>query len=330
MRLAATLAIGFFCFQLAGAPAPEKKPPAIAGLDAEVHASWTQVPLRAWAARVSELAGRPVILDRRIDPDRRVTLTTRGEPLRAILDRVAAEAGAAVDELESTIRLVPLALAGKARAADHDRRHRIGSAPTSARRTLDAAEPWGWLAAARPRDLLEALAREAKLEVRGIDTIPHDHFPPADFPKLSLAERFDLVLAHFDRRVLWTTSDAPTGRVVAIDAEIAPAALARSKNPVMRPKGQPTRVAKVRDEFTLELEAPLDQALAAIASQLALEIEIDRESLTARGVALGEIARADVTKVSREELFDAILQPLGLEWQLDGKKLRVYAPTNKD
>jgi hypothetical protein len=324
MRLVWTLVI-VLCSHGA-ASAADTASPSGAGLDAEVHASWTRVPLRAWVARVSSLAGRPVILDRRIDPDIAVTLTARGEPLRDVLARVAATAGGTVDELESTVRIVPASASGKARLADEDRRLRLAKASASARRILTSTATWSWPTAARPRDLLETLASEHGLDVRGLDAVPHDHFPATDLPKLSLAERFDLVLAHFDRRVAWTTAGTPSGRVVTIDAEISPAAIAKAGRPAARPPEKPSRPAAVKDEFTLRLEAPLDQALMAMAGQLGLEIDIDRESLVARGVALGEIVRADVKNVSREKLFDAILHPIGLAWHLDGKRLRVFAP----
>lgn len=331
MRLTVLRVIMFCCFGAASAADVDQPLKAVAGLDAEVHASWTRVPLRAWATRVSSLAGRPVVLDRRIDPDMPVTLTARGETLRDILARVAQEAGAAVDELDSTIRITPTSTAGKAGRAEHDRRLRLAKAPAGARRALTAAEAWSWPLAARPRDLVEHLATEAGLAIEGIETIPHDHFPAAEWPRLSKAERFDLVLAHFDRRVAWTTAAGKfVGRIVPIDAEIAPAAVKLASRPHARARTEPVQTAKVRDEFTLKLEAPLNEALAALAHQLDLEVEIDRDSLVARGIALGEIARADVTKVSRDELFNAILDPLGLAWQLDGKRLHVFAPGASD
>jgi hypothetical protein len=81
----------------------------------------------------------------------------------------------------------------------------------------------------------------------------------------------------------------------------------------------------VRDEFTLRLEAPLDQALAAIAGRLGLELDLDQASLAASGIAPGEIVRTGVEKASREELLDAVLQPVGLQWKIEGRRLRVFA-----
>ena len=48
-------------------------------LAAPVQASWVRLPLRDWADRVTALAGRPVIVDRRLDPNQLVTCTARGE-----------------------------------------------------------------------------------------------------------------------------------------------------------------------------------------------------------------------------------------------------------
>ena len=46
-----------------------------------VTASWSGVPVRTVCRRLGDLAGRPVILDRRLDPDTPVTLDAREAPL---------------------------------------------------------------------------------------------------------------------------------------------------------------------------------------------------------------------------------------------------------
>lgn len=303
----------------------------VAGLDASVQATWTRVPLRDWASRVTTLAGKPVILDRRIDPDHPVTRTARGEPLIDMIRGVAREAGATVEELPGAIWLAPAAAAGRSAAAAADRDRRLAAMPASQRKPLLKAEPWRWPAGARPRELVSAALAEAGLGVEGLDALPHDHFPAADLPPLPLAERLDLVLAHFDRRIVWSADRGrPTGRIVAIDAEITPQPAGRPQTAVQadrprRPATPPRQSVTVRDEFTLRLEAPLDQALAAIAGRLGLELDLDQASLAARGIAPGEIVRAEVEKASRDRLLDAVLQPVGLEWKIEGERLRVFA-----
>jgi hypothetical protein len=299
----------------------------VTGLDAAVQATWTRVPLRDWATRVTPLAGRPVILDRRIDPDRLVTLAARGESLRDLLTAVAAEAGAEVEELPGTIRIAPQAAAGRAAAAAADRERRLATLPATQRKPLVKAAPWTWPAGATPRDLVAAALAAADLTVAGLEAIPHDHLPAAKLPPLPLAERLDLVLADFDRRILWAADRGRlAGRIVAIDAELAAESPgdAAPAVPSRRP-APPGRTVKVREEFTLRLEAPLDQALAAIAGRLGLELELDQASLAARGIAPGEIVRAEVEQASRAGLLDAVLQPAGLQWKIEGQRLRVFA-----
>jgi hypothetical protein len=309
------------------APALPAAPPAsartVAGLEAEVRGSWTRLPLRAWVDRVTPLAGRPVVLDRRIDPDFPVTFSARGEPLRTVLDRVAASADAAVDELEATLRIVPRSEAGRVAAGDFLRQRELQALPPAVRRTLAAAAPWQWAAGARPRDLVAGLAAAAGLNVAGLDTIPHDHFPAADLPAISLAERFDLVLAHFDQRVAW---DGQAGRIVPLAAAGPLPKRPSAKPPAPRGGERPRRAVKVRQTYTLRLEAPLDQALSAVASQLDLRLDLDTASLAASGIASGEIVRADLTDASRDELIAAIVRPLGLSWRIEDGRLSVFAP----
>jgi hypothetical protein len=294
-----------------------------AGLDAAVHASWTGLPLREWAARMTTLAGLPIILDRRIDPMRPVTLTGRGETVGTVLDRVAAETGATVEEVGSTIWIVPLDRTGQAARAAADRQLRMAKLPPPLRRTLTATAPLTWPAGARPGDLVDRLATAARLELDGRAAIPHDHLPANALPSLSLAERLDLVLAQVDRRIVWNDRG---GRIVAIDEEVG--AEPARRTPAARKSAGRTPAGSTpgrRDEYTLRLEAPLEEALAALARQLDLEFELDTASLTAHGIARGEIVRADVTDVSRDALFDAILQPVGLSWLIEGRTLRVFA-----
>jgi len=300
---------------------PAAAPPA--GLDAAVHASWTGLPLREWVARMTTLAGLPILLDRRIDPTRPVTLTVREETVAAVLDRVAAEAGATVDEVGSTIWFVPVGRTGQAARAAADRQRRIASLPPPLRRTLTATAPLAWPAGARPGDIVAQLTTAAKLEIDGLNAIPHDHLPASELPSLSLAERLDLVLAQVDRRIVWNDRG---GRIVAIDEEVG-ADTARRPPAAQKVTGRipAGRTPGRRDEYTLRLEAPLEEALAAIAKQLNLDLDLDVASLTAHGIAPGEIVRADVAGVSRDALFDAILRPVGLSWRVEGPTLRVFA-----
>lgn len=299
---------------------PSSEADAVSSLDRPVHARWTGLPLADWTERVSQLAGRPVVLDRRIDPDRLVTLECDGDPLESVLARVARDAGGAVEVLASSLRIVPSAALGRAAAAERARTREVATAAADLRRKVLAREPWHWPAGATPRALIGDAAQAAGIEIADLDRVPHDHVRAASLTALTLGERLDLVLAHYDLRVAWGTRP----RIVAVEAADAIAVATDS-----RPRGS-TSPRQPRgpgvDVFTLRLEAPLDEALAAIATRLGLVLDLDRDSLAARGMQPGEIVRARVTDASREELLDAVVGPLGLRWTIADKRLRVFAP----
>ena len=75
--------------------------------------------------------------------------------------------------------------------------------------------------------------------------------------------------------------------------------------------------------WTLEVAAPLDQLLATVAMRLDLELALDREGLRAKGIGPAEIVRLSVREVDRATLLDRIVEPLNLEWTIDGHTLRV-------
>jgi hypothetical protein len=71
--------------------------------------------------------------------------------------------------------------------------------------------------------------------------------------------------------------------------------------------------------------APLEEILTALAGQFRLELELDRDSLRARGISPREIIRADVRDASREQLLNRVLGPVGLAWRIEGQRLHVHA-----
>lgn len=289
----------------------------------EVTATWTALPLADWCQRMGDVAGCPVILDRRIDPTTPVTIACDHEPLTAVLARVAATVDAEPQVLTSTIRLVPRSQGDLVLRAEAARRATIAELPAGPRQVLEARDESHWVAGSTPKYLLEATTEYGNARLTGIDAIPHDHFPALVLPPLSLAERIDLLLAHFDRRAEWKAGAGgrPTGRIVPLDQGVTAAtAVATVPRQTPRPK------AGTRDVFTLRLEAPLDEALRAVAARLGLAVAIDEDALRARGVSSREIVRATVRDASRDELLDAIVAPLGLRWRIEDDTLVVTTP----
>jgi hypothetical protein len=290
-----------------------------------IDAHWTGVPLREVAARLSGLGGVAVVVDRRLDPTVPVTLAASGEPLDKVLEAVAAQAGAEVALLAGHARITPASGAARARAGEAIREQEIRGLEPSLARLARARRAWAWPDGARPCDLVAAAAADAGIALAGLDTLPHDHFPAADLPPLPLAERLDLVLAHFDARVEWKRNAAPAGQRAAFQiVPIAATATAPPRTPPWQLKeAAPRRPPEFATTYSLKVAAPLDELLAALAKQFGLSLDLDRAALEQLGVSPREIVRLDVKDASREALLDAVLDPLGLGWQIEGKTLRV-------
>jgi len=331
-------------------------PPGTAGagptLAAPVHAVWRGVPLATWTHEATALAGVPVIRDRRLDPELDVDHEAGAATVADVLDAVAAAAGGRVVVLGSTVRLVPADGAGDLVAGERARRAEITRLPQPVQRLVGRREAWAWPAAARPRDLVAAAAAAAGIELEGLETIPHDHLPAASLPPLELGERLDLVLAHYDLRVAWdlrSPAGPSAGPSRATSAGGPPAGLVRAAIVPLPTGDTPPGAAGGRrapdgrqaagqreldrgvadgagtadPRFTLRLEATLEQAVAALAERFGLVPAIDREALAARGILPGEIVRVDVRDAGRDDLFDAIVAPLGLGWRIEGRRLVV-------
>ena len=302
---------------------------------ATVTATWRGVPARSVCRRLTELTGRPVILDRRLDPDTPITIAAEDTPLVDLLGELAAALGGRCAILPASIRIVPGHAAALV-AADTERTRTLASLPPALRRLAARRAPWAWGDGARPRDLLAEIALRASIDLAGLDDLPHDHLAAADLPALPLAERLDLLLAQFDRRIDWRGAQTDADRVgltiVPLPSPpgddgalvVAPAGLPLNtavKPP--RPAVAPRPPAPGMATWTLEVAAPLDQLLATVAIRLDLELALDREGLRAKGIAPAEIVRLSVKEVDRATLLDRIVEPLNLEWTIDGHTLRV-------
>ena len=328
-RLGAIIATGCVVACAAACGSADGKP-----LDTPVTASWSGVGLRAWAVRVTAGMAVPVVVDRRLDPDTPISLDCRDEPLRDVVQQAAMRAGGEAAVLASAIRIVPPGMARLLLRAERARDARLARLPAPQKSFLASRQPWVWPEASRPRDLVVEAAAESGISIEGIETLPHDHLPATSLPPLSLAERLDLVLADYDQRIEWRAGAAgrPVGRIMAIDTDLPPdeTPLAESRPAsVRRPAVRKRAAVDPRDTFSLQVAAPLEQVLAVIAQRLGLSLEIDRESLRRRGIVPGEIVKATVQNASREQLLDAILDPLQLEWTIGGGTLRVFAAPPK-
>ena len=207
------------------------------------------------------------------------------------------------------------------------------------------------------------LAEQNKLQIDGLNQIPHDLWAAADLPPLDLSDRLTLVLAQFELTFALSADGNSIQLVAMPDKPVieraypfsgkSPDALAKLRDlpeladTQLRVEGNKL-FARGRMEdlelinkllsgnsterptnpagrkvYTLRADEPVDKLLSAVGRQMGLEIEFDRAAITAAGVSLSKKVALDVKEVSADQLLHAILDPAGLSFEQHGTTLNV-------
>ncbi|MBX7072835.1 MAG: STN domain-containing protein [Pirellulales bacterium] len=159
-----------------------------------------------------------VLIDRRIDPDRRLTLQGGERPLREWFVAVADEVGGRASFGDGVVYLAPSQAAARVRTIIA-----IGEAQAA---RLSAAQKKVWLERrllewpdfTAPRELVSQLAMDAGVELTGIEKIPHDLWGAASLPAMSLVARLSYVLNQYDLELV-LAHDGRRGRIIPVGAE---------------------------------------------------------------------------------------------------------------
>ncbi|MBX3414624.1 MAG: hypothetical protein KF708_18195 [Pirellulales bacterium] len=194
------------------------------GGEVRLNVQWSGVPLRRAMQGLSQSSGEAIVLDRRIDPERSVTLTREGAKPGEIVADVARELGLEVVNVGPVLYIVPPATAERVEAE-------LGRQVAAARRLRPPqARAWSrrmtlvWPELAEPRTVLAELAGREKISLAGGENVPHDLWPAVELPPLLLAERLTLLLAPFD--LTWRSIDEGRGIEIvplAVEPVAAPA-----------------------------------------------------------------------------------------------------------
>lgn len=173
---------------------------------------WSEAPIRGAVRSLSTTHRVAVLIDRRVDPDRKLELTLAHLTLQEVLRQLAEQQGQEISVLGPVVYLGPPEAASRLRTLSALRHEEVRAAgPLVARRFL-AAERLRWPDFAAPRDLLSQLAGTAGFEIAGLEQVPHDLWAEADLPALSLIDRLTLIAIQFDL----TFEIGPEGRQVRL------------------------------------------------------------------------------------------------------------------
>lgn len=167
-------------------------------LDRVTGIFWTDVPLREGLLRFGRTHDVAVLLDRRCDPDREVTLTIRDRTLREVIATIAQSCGYEVAFVAPIIYVGPVGSAGRLEAIMAARRQdalKMGKAGLAGLRARSVA----WPRLSAPRQLITLWLQEANWEVTNPEEILHDLWPAGALPPMTVVDRLTLLLFQFDQ-----------------------------------------------------------------------------------------------------------------------------------
>ncbi|MHB8902199.1 MAG: hypothetical protein ACYC6Y_25865, partial [Thermoguttaceae bacterium] len=181
---------------------------------------WDESPLRRCLDEFSRAQRVAVLLDRRVDPDQKLDLEAREQPILAILQAVAEDRGLRASVLGGVVYLGPPTAAERLRTVAELRRREIESLPAELSRRFAQQSPLAWRDLASPRDLVGQVARQGGFEIVNLDRVPHDLWAAGSLPALSLADRLTLILHQFDL-TFQVAEDAPRLALTPVPDRVA-------------------------------------------------------------------------------------------------------------
>jgi len=160
--------------------------------------SWQENPIRAALGNLSRNRQLAIWLDRRVDPGVPLDLSVEGISLHDALRRIAASVGCVVSYPGPIAYIGPRDATAKLATIAALRRQDVTRLPEPIRMRFELRDVWQWDELSSPRELLQQLCQRAGIKLVNLERIPHDLWPAADLPALSLTDRITLVLAGFD------------------------------------------------------------------------------------------------------------------------------------
>jgi len=326
-------------------------------LESEVVLLWQDIPLRTALNSLSQRERIAVLLDRRIDPGQTLQLSLDSMTLADCLGRISGHVEAEVCHVGPVIYIAPGHVAGKLPILVSVRTDQARRLDGPSRRKWLGTWPWRWDNLVTPRQLVEQLSKKAKVRVEGIERVPHDLWPAADLPPLSVVQQLSLVTAGFGL-TFEIAPDGQSAQVVPIPEEVSierryriggqavAASLSRQfpqsevrvdGNQLVvvgswevhqhadrlvkgKPPRQRPRTTSSRQLHTLRVpNLPVGTVLNALAQRLDLELKVDPRW----SQKLEQRIRVEVESVTRDELLRSVLEPAGLTFQIDGRTLEI-------
>lgn len=175
-------------------------------LDRPVSLVWQDQAIRDGLRRLMAAQRVSILLDRRIDPGRTLSLQLRNVPLRELLERVAAECRAQAVVVDSVVYLGPPSTAARLRTVMEMQSVALRNeslVPARRSQELLRRSTREWPDLETPAAIINDIAKQYGLRLTPDASIPHDLWAGATLPSLTADQQLLLVLGQFGLSFEW-------------------------------------------------------------------------------------------------------------------------------
>jgi hypothetical protein len=292
---------------------------------ATIH--WQDVPLRDAVGRIRRLFDEEVFVDRRLDPNTRITLDATATGAGQAVAEIAAKHGWGSSRVGDVTYLGPTNAARYLSRAVSARNADVAKLPPRERREFEPERKLDWPRLAEPRELVAKVIESANWRVESAELIPHDLWATGQLSDLTLTERLTLLLIGFDL----TFELQPAERTVRIVPQgnlrlLAAAGKQQPETPRETPSPAPPNKVEgsTKQVYSLRVEdKPVGAVTRELARRLNWRVEFDEAAIRGAGRSLDARISFTVEEVGPDELLHAVLAPAGLTFRRNGERIIV-------
>lgn len=282
---------------------------------------WPENPLAQSLAHLSDVHKVAILLDRRIDPDQKISLTLKQSPLGQSLVAIAMRSDLGTTVAGPVAYFGPPASAAKLRTLVFLREEEAKKLPPAVKKKFLQAKPLAWDDFSQPRALLEKLGEENQLEISGLDAVPYDLWASADLPPMTLVERLSLIAVQYDL----TIEFAADGKKVSL-APIPPDVRVAKNYPAgKKPEEAANRFSELAPSAEIKISGEKLVVKATLEDHERLAAPHSPGGQTAASNAPPDLSRQQFTLTINEQpigpLLKLLAKQIGLELQMDEKTL---------
>lgn len=173
--------------------------------------TWTDESLRTGLRKLSETRQISILLDRRVDPETKVSIDLQRTPLRDILGQLCEQTGLGLSVVGNTIYIGPNSTTRRLRTVIELQSDQLLGGVNSPRKpplALLQRRSVQWADLDRPADIVQRISELFGFKVSNLALVPHDLWPSGNIPNASPTEMLLLVTAQFDLSIEWQPQGA--------------------------------------------------------------------------------------------------------------------------